>query len=146
MARHSGHLPNQMTLSRLPETREHTGHKISSKSFLNFLPLISSCLQTARARSHGPVPRVLEAPVLWHKGLGPSSPDSGLLLWVDGSQRATRKVDPSSSGRRRSHISQPSFTLAGLWENQTLAIIFLPGLGVGMRLSGWSLGFGGRQT
>lgn len=67
MARHSGHLPNQMTLNRLPGTREHTGHKVS-EPFLNFLPLISACLQIARASGSDPVPRVLGMPVCGIRG------------------------------------------------------------------------------
>lgn len=49
MARHSGSLPDPMTLNRLLGTREHTGHKIS-EPFLDFLPLTSAFLQRPRAR------------------------------------------------------------------------------------------------
>ena len=49
MVLHSSHLPDRMTLNRLPWTREHTGRKIS-EPFLDFQPLISDCLQIARAR------------------------------------------------------------------------------------------------
>lgn len=85
MARHTGRLPNQMTLNRLPGTREHTGHKMS-EPFLNFLPLISACLQIARARGSGTVPKVLGVPVCGIRGWVTLVLTLGSPLWVNGSQ------------------------------------------------------------
>lgn len=91
MARHSGRLPNQMTLNRLPGTREHTGHKIP-EPFFNFLPLISACLHIARVRGSGIVPRVLGVPVCGIRGWGTLVLTLDSPLWVDGSQQAAKET------------------------------------------------------
>lgn len=69
MVLHSSRLPDRMTLNRLPWTREHTGHKIS-EPFLDFQPLISDCLQIARARGMTRGAWNSRHTCGWHGGLG----------------------------------------------------------------------------